>query len=63
MFILFILRERKRERRRDRERMQAGEGQRERERERGRESIPGRLHAVSGEPSVGLELTNHEIMP
>ena len=30
--------------------------------ERGREKIPGRLHAVSTEPNVGLDLTNHEIM-
>ena len=32
------------------------------ERERGRERIPSRLHTVSAEPNVGLELTNHEIM-
>ena len=36
----------------------AGEGQREREKER----IPSRLHIVSAEPDVGLELMNHEIM-
>ena len=30
--------------------------------ERGRERIPSRLRAVSTEPSVGLKLTNHEIM-
>ena len=41
-----------------RETEQAGEGQRERERER----IPSRLHTVSTEPDVGLELTNREIM-
>ena len=35
-----------------------GEGQRERKRAR----IPSRLHAVSMEPDVGLELMNHEIM-
>ena len=35
----------------------------ERERERERESEnPSRLHPVSAEPDVGLELTNHEIM-
>ena len=31
-------------------------------REGGREKIPSRLHAVSAEPDVGLELTNHEIV-
>ena len=31
-------------------------------RERERERIPSRLLAVSTEPNVGLELTNHEIM-
>ena len=35
-----------------------GKGKRERKEER----IPSRLHAVSTEPDVGLELTNHEIM-
>ena len=35
-------------------------GQRERERER--ERIPTRLHAVSVEPDVGLDLTTQEIM-
>ena len=30
--------------------------------ERGGERIPSRLHAVSMEPDVGLELMNHEIM-
>ena len=30
--------------------------------ERERERIPSRLHAVSMEPNVGLELPNHEIM-
>ena len=39
----------------------------EREPERGRErqgerEIPSRLHAVSTEPNLGLELMNHEIM-
>ena len=34
---------------------------RERERERERERIPSRLHAISAEPNVGLDLTNHEI--
>ena len=33
-----------------------------REREREREKIPSRLHAVSTEPDVGLELRNHEIV-
>ena len=31
-------------------------------REGGRERIPSRLRAVSAEPSVGLDLTNHKIM-
>ena len=39
------------------EHQQAGGGA-----ERGRQRIPSRLHAVSTEPSVGLELTNLEIM-
>ena len=41
-----------------------GEGQREREREREgkRERIPSRPQAVSTEPDLGLEPTNHEIM-
>ena len=30
--------------------------------ERERENIPSRLHAVSAEPNVGLEITNHEMM-
>ena len=34
----------------------------ERQRERRRERIPSRLHTVSTEPSVGVELPNHEIM-
>ena len=34
----------------------------EAERERRRERIPSRLHTVSTEPNVGLELTNGEIM-
>ena len=37
---------------------QAREGQRERERER----VPSRLHVVSTEPDIGLDLTNQEIM-
>ena len=37
--------------------MWAGEGQRD-----GGERIASRLHAVSTEPNVGLELANHEIM-
>ena len=32
------------------------------EREGKRERIPSRLHTVSAEPNVGLELANHEIM-
>ena len=32
------------------------------EREAERERIPSRLYTVSSEPSVGLELTNPEIM-
>ena len=40
------------------------ERQREQRRgiERGRERIPGRLHAVSTEPDMGLEPTKREIM-
>ena len=34
----------------------------ERGRERERERIPSRLHAVSTEPDIGLDLGNHEIM-
>ena len=33
-----------------------------REEQRGRERIPSRLPAVSPEPDVGLDLTNHEIL-
>ena len=44
----------------ERERMHVHEQGRDRERER--ERIPSRLRAVSAEPDVGLELTNHEIM-
>ena len=40
------------------ERARVGEGQREGEGER----IPSRLHTVSAEPDVGLDLTNQEIM-
>ena len=29
--------------------------------ERGKERVPSRLHAVSTEPNVGLEHTNHEV--
>ena len=50
MFIYLLLRERKRERE------QGGS------KERGRHRIPSRLHAVSAEPNVVLELTNCEIM-
>lgn len=32
------------------------------ERERGRERISRRLHIVSTEPDVGLNLMNHEVM-
>ena len=45
-----------------REIAQVREEQRERERERERERIPSRLHTVSSEPDVGLDLMNHEIM-
>ena len=34
----------------------------ERERERERKRIPSRLHAVSADPDVGLNLINREIM-
>ena len=37
-------------------RERAGKGRRE------REEIPSRLHTVSAQPNVGLELTNREIM-
>ena len=42
----------------------AGEwrGERVRERKNERMRIPSRLHAVSTEPDVGLDLMNHEIM-
>ena len=50
MFILFILRERERER-------EQGWG-----RKRRREKIPSRLHTVSTEPEVGLDLTNRAFM-
>ena len=46
---LFILRERRASRR-------GAEREREREREREKERIPSRLHAVSAEPYMGLEL-------
>ena len=42
--------------------MQVGEGQREREREGEGDRIPGRLHAFSTEPSMGLDSTNYEII-
>ena len=41
----------------ERERERAEE--RQRDRDRGR--IPSRLHTVSAEPDVGLELMNHEL--
>ena len=41
----------------ERERAQAG-----RHRERERQRIPSRLHTVSTEPDMGLEIMNHEIM-
>ena len=49
-FFKFIFREREREH------------EQRRGREKGRKEIPRRLHAVSAEPNVGLELTNCEIM-
>ena len=53
------MREREREEReREGARVLHEGGQRERKRER----IPSRLHTVSGEPDVGLELTNCDIM-
>ena len=51
---MFILRERARER--DSTCMSEGEAEREGER------IPGRIHVVSTEPDMGLELTNPQIM-
>ena len=49
-----------REREKERERVKERESERERERER--ENTPSRLHTVSAEPNMGLELMNHEIM-
>ena len=46
----------------ERERERLGEGWKEKERDRDTERIPSRLHTVSTETDVGLELTNHEIM-
>ena len=48
--------ERASERESERERMGAGRGV-----ERGRQRIQSERHTDSGEPDVGLELTNHEI--
>ena len=48
------------EREREPVRVHASKG--EAERERGRERIPSRLHAVSTELNVGLELRNREIV-
>ena len=48
------------ERKRETERVSRGGAERERERER--ERIPNRLHLVSTEADVGLDLTNREIM-
>ena len=53
-----IERDRERERERERKFMQAGEGLREGRRDR----IPSRLCVLSQEPSVGLKLTNCEII-
>ena len=50
-------RERERERQRERERLSTSRGGAERRRDR----IPSRLHGISAEPDVGLELTNNEI--
>ena len=38
------------------------ERKRERQRERGRERIPSRLHTVSTDPSMGLDLENREMV-
>ena len=46
-----------RERERERENIKRGGAER-----RGRQRIPSRLHAVSTEPNVGLDPTNHEVM-
>ena len=46
---------RERDRQTDREKVGGGA-------ERGRQQIPNRLHAVSAEPDVGLDLTNCKIM-
>ena len=45
-----------------RERERERESEQGRGRQRGRERIPSRLHTVSPEPHVGLELTNREII-
>ena len=46
----------------DRERERERVHKQGRDRESGKEKIPSRLHAVSTEPNVGLDLTNREIM-
>ena len=47
---------------RERENTSRGGAERGKERERERERIPSKLHTVSSEPDVELELTNCEIM-
>ena len=56
IFLMFIYFER------EKERAEVGQRQRERERERERERIPSRLHTVSTEHDVGLDLTTLKIM-
>ena len=46
----------------ERKRVHVSKGRTERARARERQRIPSRIHAVSTEPDVGLEPTNHEIM-
>ena len=55
-FLKFISFERERERERDRKKAWGGGGA-----ERRRDRIPSRLHTISPEPDVGLELTHCEI--
>ena len=56
LICLFIFRERERDKDRGTETASGGRVERRRER------IPRRLHDVSTEPNVGLELTNSEVM-
>ena len=64
-FSKFILRERERARARSLAlslSLSLSLSSRGRARERGRKKIPSRLHTVSAEPDVGVDVTNHDIM-